>query len=192
MQEPSIRRRIGCRIHLVDLASKELIFLLIGAISSIDLPRAVQRRDDLAPFTFSAPIFTVALGTVARSFWPYIIAFARTVDQAASPSASLTFMFWVTGLFVMPLTLIDTLVVYRLYRGRRRRSVTNKTVSASIPGMPRRSRWPHGPIALQTARPDRRVAEQDNGDRHQSAWCTLSAGTSRSHNSEPSRRAHHG
>jgi hypothetical protein len=40
-------------------------------------------------------------------------------------------MFWVTGLFVMPLTLIDTLVVYRLYRGRRRRSVTNKIALAS-------------------------------------------------------------
>jgi cytochrome bd ubiquinol oxidase subunit II len=41
-----------------------------------------------------------------------------TVEQAASPLASLNFMFWGAGLFVMPLTLIYTAVVYRLFRGK--------------------------------------------------------------------------
>jgi cytochrome bd ubiquinol oxidase subunit II len=95
-----------------------LIFPLIGAISSIGLLKGVQRRNDLAPFRFSALIFIAAFGTLACSFWPYMIPFALTVDQAASPSASLTFMFWGAGLFVMPLTLIYTLVAYRLFRGR--------------------------------------------------------------------------
>ncbi|MGY3496357.1 cytochrome d ubiquinol oxidase subunit II [Bradyrhizobium sp. USDA 4502] len=95
-----------------------LIFPAIGAISAIGLLRSVQRRDDPGPFRFSTLIFMAAFGTLACSFWPYMIPFALTVEQAASPSSSLTFMFWGAGLFVMPLTLIYTLVVYRLFRGR--------------------------------------------------------------------------
>ena len=59
-----------------------------------------------------------AFGTLACSFWPYMIPFALTVEQAASPRESLTFMFWGAGLFVMPLTLAYTVLVYRLFRGR--------------------------------------------------------------------------
>jgi len=95
-----------------------IVFPLIGAISAIGLLKGVERRNDLAPFRFSALIFMAAFGTLACSFWPYMIPFVLTVDQAASPSASLAFMFWGAGLFVMPLTLIYTLVVYRLFRGR--------------------------------------------------------------------------
>ena len=95
-----------------------LIFPLIGAIASISLLKSVQRRNDLAPFRYVALIFTAAFGTLACSFWPYMIPFAVTVEQAASPKESLTFMFWGAGLFVMPLTLAYTLVVYRLFRGR--------------------------------------------------------------------------
>jgi cytochrome bd ubiquinol oxidase subunit II len=95
-----------------------LIFPAIGAMSSIGLLKSVRRGKDLAPFRFSALIFMAAFGTLACSFWPYMIPFALTIDQAASPRASLTFMFWGAGLFVMPLTLIYTLVVYRLFRGR--------------------------------------------------------------------------
>jgi cytochrome d ubiquinol oxidase subunit II len=47
-----------------------------------------------------------------------MIPFALTVQQAASPQTSLTFMFWGAGLFVMPLTLIYTASVYRLFRGK--------------------------------------------------------------------------
>jgi cytochrome d ubiquinol oxidase subunit II len=95
-----------------------LIFPLIGAVFSICLLKGVQRRDDWAPFRFSALIFLAAFGTLAGSFWPYMIPFALTVEQAASPPASLNFMFWGAGLFVMPLTLIYTLLVYRLFRGK--------------------------------------------------------------------------
>jgi cytochrome d ubiquinol oxidase subunit II len=63
-------------------------------------------------------IVVAAFGTLACSFWPYMIRFALTVEQAASPRESLTFMFWGAGLFVMPLTLAYTVLVYRLFRGR--------------------------------------------------------------------------
>ncbi len=95
-----------------------LIFPLIGAISSICLLKRAQRRDDLAPFRFSALIFMAAFGTLACSFWPYMIPFALTVEQAASPPSSLAFIFWGAGLFVMPLTLVYTFLVYRVFRGK--------------------------------------------------------------------------
>ncbi|OSJ26520.1 cytochrome d ubiquinol oxidase subunit II [Bradyrhizobium japonicum] len=95
-----------------------VIFPLIGAISSICLLKGVQLRDDWAPFRFSALIFLAAFGTLAVSFWPYMIPFALTVQQAASPPSSLNFIFWGAGLFVMPLTLVYTFLVYRLFRGK--------------------------------------------------------------------------
>jgi len=95
-----------------------LIFPLIGAISSICLLKSTHWRNDMAPFRFSSLIFLAAFGTLACSFWPFMIPFALTVEQAASPPASLNFIFWGAGLFVLPLTLIYTLVVYRLFRGK--------------------------------------------------------------------------
>jgi cytochrome bd ubiquinol oxidase subunit II len=95
-----------------------LIFPLIGAISAYRLLKSAKQRNDLAPFRYSALIFMAAFGTLACSFWPFMIPFALTVEQAASPPASLAFMFWGAGLFVMPLTLIYTTAVYRLFRGK--------------------------------------------------------------------------
>jgi cytochrome bd ubiquinol oxidase subunit II len=95
-----------------------LIFPLIGAISAVGLVKGVRQQNDLAPLRFSALIFVTAFGTLACSFWPFMIPFALTVQQAAAPPESLTFMFWGAGLFVMPLTLIYTAAVYRLFRGK--------------------------------------------------------------------------
>jgi cytochrome bd ubiquinol oxidase subunit II len=95
-----------------------LIFPLIGALSALGLLKGARQQNDLAPFRFSTLIFVAAFGTLACSFWPFIIPFTLTVEQAASPPASLTFMFWGAGLFIMPLTLIYTAVVYRLFRGK--------------------------------------------------------------------------
>ena len=95
-----------------------LIFPLIGAVSALGLLNGARRQNDLAPFRFSALIVVAAFGTLACSLWPFMIPFALTVEQAASPPASLTFMFWGAGLFIMPLTLIYTAVVYRLFRGK--------------------------------------------------------------------------
>ena len=95
-----------------------LVLPVIGAFAAYRLLMSVRQRNDLAPFRFSALIFMAAFGTLAGSFWPFMIPFALTVEQAASPPESLTFMFWGAGLFVMPLTLIYTAVVYRLFRGK--------------------------------------------------------------------------
>jgi hypothetical protein len=41
-----------------------------------------------------ALIFMSAFGTLALSFWPYMIPPVITVDQAAAPHSSLALMFW--------------------------------------------------------------------------------------------------
>jgi cytochrome d ubiquinol oxidase subunit II len=55
---------------------------------------------------------------LALSFWPYMIPFLITVDQAAAPQSSLTFMFWGCGVIVFPLMLIYTLVSYSVFKGK--------------------------------------------------------------------------
>lgn len=78
---------------------------------------AAQGRDKLA-FTGGAALFVVAYGMFAISFWPYIVPFSITIDQAAAPMSSLSFMFWGAGLFVFPLMLIYTVCSYTVFRGK--------------------------------------------------------------------------
>jgi cytochrome bd ubiquinol oxidase subunit II len=63
-------------------------------------------------------IFAAAFGTLAISFWPYMISFSITIDQAAAPHSSLAFMFWREELFVFPLMLIYTAINFRVFRGK--------------------------------------------------------------------------
>ena len=69
-----------------------------------------------------ALIFAAAFGTLAISFWPYMIPFSITIDEAAAPHSSLAFMFWGEGLFVFPLMLIYVAVNYAVFRGKIRSS----------------------------------------------------------------------
>jgi cytochrome d ubiquinol oxidase subunit II len=94
------------------------VFPALGIVASILLIRGIKYRRDPQPFRMTVLIFLSAFGTLAVSFWPFMVPFAITIDQAASPMASLRFMFWGEGLFVMPLTIIYTAVVYRVFRGK--------------------------------------------------------------------------
>lgn len=76
-----------------------------------------RRRDD-RPFLLATGIFSAAFAAVAVSFWPYMIPYSLTVDQAASPLESTRFMFWGAGLVALPLTLAYTLFVYHVFRGK--------------------------------------------------------------------------
>jgi cytochrome d ubiquinol oxidase subunit II len=95
-----------------------IVFPAIGALAAIRLALSIQRRDDRRPFTMVALIFAAAFGTLAISFWPYMIPFSITVANAAAPHASLAFMFWGEGLFVFPLMLVYTAISYRVFRGK--------------------------------------------------------------------------
>jgi cytochrome bd ubiquinol oxidase subunit II len=65
-----------------------------------------------------AVIFTAAFGTLAISFWPYMIPFSITIDDAAAPHSSLAFMFRGEGLFILPLMLLYTAISYTVFRGK--------------------------------------------------------------------------
>ena len=94
-----------------------LVFPAIGAVATIALVRGLLRRDDRAPFYMVALIFAAAFGTLAISFWPYMIPFSIKIEEAAAPHSSLAFMFWGAGLFVFPLMLLYTAISYSVFRG---------------------------------------------------------------------------
>jgi cytochrome bd ubiquinol oxidase subunit II len=94
------------------------VFPVIGIAGSIVLARTVRKHGDRAPFLMAALGFAGAFATFAITFWPYMIPFSVTVDQAAAPHASLAFMFWGAGLFVFPLMLVYTAMSYRVFRGK--------------------------------------------------------------------------
>jgi cytochrome d ubiquinol oxidase subunit II len=99
------------------------VFPVIGAVAAIVLAASIRDRRDSAPFYMVSLMFAAAFGTLAISFWPYMIPFEITIDQAAASHSSLAFMFWGEGLFVFPLMLIYTVVSYSVFRGKVRPSV---------------------------------------------------------------------
>jgi cytochrome d ubiquinol oxidase subunit II len=93
------------------------VFPAIGALASAVLAVSVRyRRDDL-PFTMVVLIFASAFGALAISFWPYMIPFVLTIDEAAAPQSSLEFMLW-EGVIVFPLMLLYTIISYTVFRGK--------------------------------------------------------------------------
>jgi cytochrome bd ubiquinol oxidase subunit II len=95
-----------------------LVFPVIGVAAAIVLAASIRHRRDGAPFYMVAVIFAVAFATLAISFWPYMIPFAITIEDAAAPHSSLAFMFWGEGLFVFPLMLLYTAISYGIFRGK--------------------------------------------------------------------------
>jgi cytochrome d ubiquinol oxidase subunit II len=95
-----------------------LVFPAIGVVAALVLAASVRRRWDAAPLYMVAIIFIAAFGTLAISFWPYMIPFSITIDAAAAPHSSLAFMFWGAGLFVFPLMLIYTAISQWVFRGK--------------------------------------------------------------------------
>ncbi len=47
-----------------------------------------------------------------------------TVPAAAAPAASLSFLFWGAGLFVLPVIGVYTAVIYWMFRGKQHRGYT--------------------------------------------------------------------
>ncbi|MEA2863504.1 MAG: cytochrome bd ubiquinol oxidase subunit [Bradyrhizobium sp.] len=94
------------------------VFPVVGALAATVLALSILNHNDYWPFYMVALIFGSAFGTLALSFWPYMIPFAITVDGAAAPQSSLTFMFWGCGVIVFPLMLLYTVISYSVFRGK--------------------------------------------------------------------------
>ncbi len=95
-----------------------LVLPLLGVLACAGLVVAIRRRVDWLPLLMTALIFLAAFGTLAASFLPYMVPFSITIDQGASPQSSLSFMFWGAGIVVLPITVIYTLVVYWVFKGK--------------------------------------------------------------------------
>ncbi|MFH0300243.1 cytochrome d ubiquinol oxidase subunit II [Bradyrhizobium sp. 31Argb] len=94
------------------------VFPAIGAGAALVLATSILRHDDYWPFHMVVTIFVTAFGTLALSFWPYMIPSVITIEEAAAPHSSLAFMFWGEGLFVFPLMLLYIVIGYRVFRGK--------------------------------------------------------------------------
>lgn len=95
-----------------------LVLPLLGLLACGGMVVAIRRRIDWLPFLMTAVIFAAAFATLAASFLPYMVPFTITLDQAASPESSLSFMFWGAGIVVLPITVIYTLAVYWIFKGK--------------------------------------------------------------------------
>jgi cytochrome bd ubiquinol oxidase subunit II len=94
------------------------VFPVVGALAAIALTASVYLRQDAVPFSMVTLIFLAAFCTLAISFWPYMVPFAITIEEAAAPPSSLAFMFWGEGLFVFPLMLLYTVISLTVFRGK--------------------------------------------------------------------------
>jgi len=87
-------------------------------LAVILIVRGLRRRKDSWPFAGAVTIFLAAFATLAASFLPYIVPFSLTINEAAAPTRSLAFIFWGAGIVVLPLTLIYTVMVYTVFKGK--------------------------------------------------------------------------
>jgi len=94
------------------------VFPMIGVMAAVLLAFSVLYRWDEVPFLAVTVMFLCAFGTMVLSFWPYLIPFVLTIEEAAAPQSSLAFMFWGEGLFVFPLMLFYTAINYSFFRGK--------------------------------------------------------------------------
>jgi cytochrome d ubiquinol oxidase subunit II len=95
-----------------------MAFPMIGVGAALMLLFSDRDRRDFRPFVFMLIIFIAAFATFAVSFLPYMLPFSLTIAEASAPPASLRFMFWGSGLVVLPMILFYTITVYRVFRGK--------------------------------------------------------------------------
>ncbi len=95
-----------------------LVFPAIGLAAMYGIFAGARRRRDGWPFGMMVLFFLSSFATLAVLFWPYMIPYSVTVGSAAAPAASLSFLFWGAGLFVLPVIAIYTIAVYWVFRGK--------------------------------------------------------------------------
>jgi cytochrome bd ubiquinol oxidase subunit II len=94
-----------------------LIFPAIGLLAMIGVLLGTRSGRDGWPFGMTLLFFLAAFLTLAVMFWPYLIPYSVTITKAASPEASLYFLFW-GALVALPIIALYTIGVYWLFRGK--------------------------------------------------------------------------
>jgi cytochrome bd ubiquinol oxidase subunit II len=94
-----------------------LVFPIIGIIALLGVLAGARARRDGMPVALTTLFFVAAYLTLGVMFWPYLIPYKVTVADAASPDASLRFLFY-CGIVVLPVIVVYTFGVYRVFRGK--------------------------------------------------------------------------
>jgi len=94
-----------------------LIFPIGGVAALLGIVAAARARRDGMPVALTTLLFVAAYLTLGVMFWPYMIPYTITVADAASPDASLQFLFY-CGIIVLPVIVVYTFGVYRVFRGK--------------------------------------------------------------------------
>jgi cytochrome bd ubiquinol oxidase subunit II len=90
----------------------------IGVLAAAGIGYGERARSLRVSFCMTILLFIVCFLALAASYLPYIVPFSVTLQAAATPEASQTFMFWGAGLFVMPLIIGYTWLSYKVFRGK--------------------------------------------------------------------------
>ncbi len=94
------------------------LFPLLASAAAWGLLRGVDARRDWQPWLMASALFITAFAMLGGSFWPWIVPYHLSVEQAAAPTSSLSFLFYGIGLVVLPVILVYTAVVYWIFRGK--------------------------------------------------------------------------
>ena len=93
------------------------VFPIVAALAAVVLAVSVRYRQDDLPFPMVVVFFVSAFGALAISFWPYMIPFVLTIDEAAAPQSSLALC---SGeeFSSFRLCFLSTFVSYTVFRGK--------------------------------------------------------------------------
>jgi len=94
------------------------IFPLLSLAGIGAIVWGLRKGSDLLPFAGTAALFLAAFGVMAFAFWPYMIPFTLTIQEAAAPPESLWFVLVGGGMVMLPVVTIYTAMVYWLFRGK--------------------------------------------------------------------------
>lgn len=91
---------------------------VIGVLTFAGIAYGQRNHSLRLSFCMTVLLFVASFLMLAASYLPYIVPFSVTLQAAATPESSQTFMFWGAGLFVMPLLIGYTWVSYTVFRGK--------------------------------------------------------------------------
>lgn len=94
-----------------------LVFPIAGVAALLGVVASARARRDGVPIVLTVLFFGAAYLTLGVMFWPYMIPYTVTVASAASPDASLQFLFY-CGIVAFPVIVAYTFGVYRVFRGK--------------------------------------------------------------------------
>lgn len=90
---------------------------LVGFIGLFTIYGSSNGKCDKTPIISTVLLMFSAFSSLAISFWPYMLPYTLTIEEAAAPLASLEFMFW-GAIFMMPLVVFYFIRIYFFFKGK--------------------------------------------------------------------------